>query len=117
MKPPAFWPPENGTPVGPERVDELFAYLQAAAPAAVDAGCAYLATRYPGATPTVYAVPREQLADLALDRYISGVTVGSVSVRTPQDGFCVVGIVLMRAGALAIGYQDEARRATTVVVG
>ncbi len=112
MKPPAFWPTPDG-----ERVAELFAYLSHAAPAAVDAARAYLAIRYPGATPTVYALPREQLADLVLDRHMTGVSVGSVSARTPQDGFCVVSIILMRSGQMAIGYDDEARRATTVVVG
>lgn len=112
----SWWPPEDSIPIGPDRVDELFAYLQHAAPAAVAAARAYLAGRYPETEPSVHAVPREQLADLVLDRTMTGITVGTVSVRTPQAGYCVVGIMLLRSGALAIQYHDEDLRPTTVVV-
>jgi len=113
---PAWWP-LDGEPIGPERVDELFAFLQRAAPRAVEAARAHLAARYPGTEPSVYALPRDQLAGLVLDPTMTGISVGSVSVRRPDEGIEVVSIMLMRSGHMGIGYRDEARRAVTVVVG
>ena len=94
---PEWWPLPDGRPLGEKRAAELVAYVRERAEPVIAIAKSYLTQRHPGQDIKVRNPQPASLAKLALDRRMTGLPVGTVSVGKGSDAH-IVRIALDRNG-------------------
>jgi hypothetical protein len=110
MSPPAWWPTDDGEPIGEERARDLVGYLRERAPAILELARQHLEQLHPGQAIRTYAVPASQLATASLERHMSRLAIGTVYCGMGGTSVQVT-IGLERNGALV---ADLSRPTDTV---